>query len=238
MIELTNVCRSFDNNRIVALDDVTLQIGKSERLAIVGPSGSGKSTLLNIICGLDQPTSGAVRFEGHPIESRTAWARIRAHQIGIVFQNFCLIPGLTARENVELAMLGQRLDSAARRKRALDLLDRLELAGRVNLLPAELSGGERQRVAIARALANEPDILVADEPTGSLDQKSSHLIMKTLSDLQASIALTLILVTHDQSVAAYCSRQIVMSDGRVASDTGRTAGGGSASDRAVVTDPP
>jgi ABC-type lipoprotein export system ATPase subunit len=226
LVELTEVCRSFDNNRIVALDGISLRIDKHERIAIVGPSGSGKSTLLNVLCGLDEPTSGAVRFEGQMIIGRTAWAQVRARRIGIVFQNFCLIPGLNARENIEVAMLGQRRDAGARGRRALALLEQMGLAHRVHLRPAELSGGERQRVAIARALANEPDILVADEPTGSLDQKSSHSIMEILTRLQAGIGLTLILVTHDHSVAAYCNRQIEIVDGRIASDITQPAATG------------
>jgi putative ABC transport system ATP-binding protein len=226
IFELMRVRRTFDDNRIVALDDVSLRIGRNERIAIIGPSGSGKSTVLNILCGLDEPTAGTVRFEGKMILGRTAWADIRARRIGIVFQNFCLVAGLSARENVEVAMLGQRSDAAARGKRALDLLGQMGLAERTHLRPAELSGGERQRVAIARALANEPDVLVADEPTGSLDQKSSRAIMEILAQLQTSIGLTLVLVTHDHAIAAYCSRQIEFVDGRIASDATRPNGAG------------
>jgi ABC-type lipoprotein export system ATPase subunit len=221
IIELSHVCRSFDEKSIVALDDVSLRIGKGDRVAIFGPSGSGKSTLLNILCGLDVPTSGLVRFEGAGILGRTAWARIRARNFGIVFQNFCLIPGLSAKQNVELAMLGQRKGMKARSRRAVSLLDQMGLAERMHLRPAELSGGERQRVAIARALANEPDIILADEPTGSLDQKSSRSVMGILSQLQANTGVTLVIVTHDHSIADHCDRKIEFVDGRIFSDTAR-----------------
>jgi ABC-type lipoprotein export system ATPase subunit len=218
LIELIHVCRSFDGGRIVALNDVSLKISRGETVAIVGPSGSGKSTLLNHICGLDYPNLGEIHFDGLVVRGRTAWARIRAQRIGIVFQNFCLISTLTAKENVEVAMLGQIGDSAGRRKRALSLLASMDLAKRVNLRPMELSGGERQRVAIARALANCPDALVADEPTGSLDQTSSRSVMRILSELQQQTGMTLIIVTHDQSVAGICGRQIELIDGRIVSD--------------------
>jgi len=221
IIELSHICRSFDGKRIVALDDVSLQIRKGDRVAILGPSGSGKSTLLNILCGLDVPTSGLVRFGGETVLGRTAWTQIRAKHFGIIFQNFCLIPGLNARQNVEVAMLGQRKSAGVRGRRVVSLLDQMGLVERMHLKPAELSGGERQRVAIARALANEPDIIVADEPTGSLDQKSSQSIMKILSELQDSAGLTLIIVTHDNPIADYCDRKIELMDGRVANDTMR-----------------
>lgn len=219
LIKLIHVRREFDGGQIVAVGDVSLAIERGEAVAIVGPSGSGKSTLLNLMCGLDYPSAGEVRFEGCPVHGATAWARIRARRIGIVFQSFYLISALTARENVEVPMMGQIADSTRRRERALTLLARLGVAKRANLRPQELSGGERQRVAIARALANEPDILVADEPTGSLDQKSSHLVMEILSDMQRRTSTALVVVTHDHSVAAYCKRRIEMIDGRVIHDS-------------------
>lgn len=218
IVELGHACRSFDDKRIVALDDVSLRIGKGDRVAILGRSGSGKSTLLNILCGLDVPTSGFVRFGGEPILGKAAWARIRARHFGIVFQNFCLIPGLSARQNVEVAMLGQCKSAGKRVRRADSLLQQMDLAGRMHLKPAELSGGERQRVAIARALANEPDIILADEPTGSLDRKTSRSIMDILSQLPGP---ALVIVTHDHAIADYCDRKIELVDGRIASDTPR-----------------
>ncbi|MGD0023033.1 MAG: ABC transporter ATP-binding protein [Xanthobacteraceae bacterium] len=224
LIELIHIRREFDGGRIVALDDLSLEIERGNSLSIIGPSGSGKSTLLNLMCGLDRPSHGVVRFDGNDVRTRAGWAHIRARRVGIVFQSFCLISTLNARENVEVAMMGQIAGSANRRKRAMDLLERMGLANRIGLRPAELSGGERQRVAIARALANGPDVLVADEPTGSLDQKSSRAIMAILAELQQTIELTLVLVTHDQSVAACCRRQIELIDGRIVGDAIRQPG--------------
>jgi putative ABC transport system ATP-binding protein len=215
LIELVHVRREFDNGHIVAVDDVSLDIRRGESVAIVGPSGSGKSTVLNLMCGLDLPTSGQVRFDGRAIDTRAAWARIRARQMGFVFQNFCLIPTLTAKENVEVAMLGEVAGVRARAERATALLTRLGLAERTHLHPPNLSGGERQRVAIARALANQPDVIVADEPTGSLDRKSSHAIMDILAGLQRDAGTALVVVTHDPEVAGICGRKIELVDGRI-----------------------
>lgn len=202
----------------MALDCVSLVVDAGETVAIMGPSGSGKSTLLNLISGLDQPTSGEVRFDGRTVEGKNAWADIRATRIGIIFQNFCLIPTLSAQENVEVAMMTQPGKASFRRGRALSLLDRVGLAARADLRPAELSGGERQRVAIARALSNEPGILIADEPTGSLDRGSSRGIMEILLELHRDTRATLVVVTHDPSVASYCDRHVEIVDGRVMRD--------------------
>ncbi len=218
IIELSGVSRDFDKGRIVALDNVSLGVQPGEQLAIVGPSGSGKSTLLNMICGLDSPSSGEVRVDGKVIAGKTAWARARATRFGIVFQNFCLVSGLSAKENIELAMLGQIRGAAERGRRAVELLDQVGLASRSRLRPGELSGGERQRVAIARALANSPDVLVADEPTGSLDRKSSAMILDLLASVQKDRRLTLIMVTHDMAIAASRRRLIEVVDGKIARD--------------------
>jgi len=215
LIELVHVRREFDGGRIVAVADVSLAVEHGESVAIIGPSGSGKSTVLNLLCGLDAPTSGEVRFEGRPVSGARAWAEVRAKHIGFVFQNFCLIPTLTAKENVEVAMLGRVGGAARRGERAVALLSGLGLAARVNMKPMKLSGGERQRVAIARALANEPRLIVADEPTGALDRKSAHAIMDTLVRLQRETRTALVIVTHDREVAEACGRQIEMVDGRV-----------------------
>jgi putative ABC transport system ATP-binding protein len=220
LIALDHVRREFDGGRIVAVDDVTLGIDRGETVAIVGPSGSGKSTLLNLICGLDQPSRGAVRFDGEPVVGKAAWADIRARRIGIVFQSFCLINQLSARENIEVALLGQLGGAAGRRERARSLLARVGLSGRADQRPPNLSGGERQRVAIARALANDPDLLVADEPTGSLDRKSGASIMEMMTELQQRTGTALLIVTHDPAVAALCARQLEIIDGRIARDTG------------------
>ena len=218
LLELREVRREFDGGRIFALQGVSLTIGAGETVAILGPSGSGKSTLLNLLSGLDQPSSGEVRFDGKKIEGRNAWADIRATRIGIIFQNFCLIPTLSAEENVELAMLNHRGGAIQRRNRVRTLLQDVGLAARAKLRPSELSGGERQRVAIARALCNKPDILIADEPTGSLDRKSSAAIMEMLRELHDRTRAALLVVTHDPSVASYCNRHIEIVDGRITRD--------------------
>jgi ABC-type lipoprotein export system ATPase subunit len=224
LLQLNDVRREFDGGRIVALDGISLTIEAGETVAILGPSGSGKSTLLNVVSGLDQPSAGDVRFEGKTIRSRNAWADLRATRIGIIFQNFCLIPTLSATENIEVAMMTQPGGPGQRRERALALLHRVGLAGRADVRPDELSGGERQRVAIARALSNKPSILIADEPTGSLDRKSSHAIMEMLRELHQGTRTTLLVVTHDPSVASYCQRHIEIVDGRIARDGPEDAG--------------
>ena len=218
LLELNAVRRAFDGGRIVALDGVSLAVDAGETVAIVGPSGSGKSTFLNLISGLDEPTSGEVRFDGATIRGRNAWADIRATRIGIIFQNFCLIAALSAAENVEVAMMTGWSRANHRREHALALLARVGLADRAGLRPPQLSGGERQRVAIARALCNKPGILIADEPTGSLDRGNSLAIMEMLRELHKDTGTTLLIVTHDPSVAAYCDRLVEIVDGRVARD--------------------
>jgi ABC-type lipoprotein export system ATPase subunit len=222
--ELREVRREFDGGRIVALQGVSLTIEAGETVAILGPSGSGKSTLLNLVSGLDRPSSGEVRIDGERIEGRNAWADIRATRIGIIFQNFCLIPTLSAAENVELAMMTHRGGAIQRRKRAMALLQQVGLAARAELRPSELSGGERQRVAIARALCNKPDILIADEPTGSLDQKASVAIMEMLRELHDRTGAALLVVTHDPTVANYCNRHIEIVDGRITRDRAHRRG--------------
>jgi putative ABC transport system ATP-binding protein len=227
LLEVQDVRREFDQGRILALQGVSLTVEAGETVAILGPSGSGKSTLLNLISGLDSPSSGDVRIGGRTITGRNAWADIRATRIGIVFQNFCLIPTLSAEENVELAMMAHRRSVAQRRKRALALLQQVGLAARSALRPAELSGGERQRVAIARALCNDPDILIADEPTGSLDRATSVAIMEMLRELHDRTGAALLVVTHDPSVASYCSRHVDIVDGRITRDRVQGPGNGS-----------
>jgi putative ABC transport system ATP-binding protein len=217
LVELNQVRREFDGGRIVALHGISLSIEEGETVAIVGPSGSGKSTLLNLLCGLDHPTSGEVKFEGRPVTGRLDWRRIRARHVGIVFQSFCLLPELTARENVEVA-ISTNLSDKERRSRSLDLLEAVGLAERADNKPPRLSGGERQRVAIARALINRPRLVLADEPTGNLDQSTGRAVLDLLLGVVRSRGATLAMITHEPSVAASCGRRIKIVDGRIASD--------------------
>ncbi len=229
LAEIRHCSRTYDNGRIVALDDVSFAVGRGDFVAVTGPSGSGKSTLLDVMCGLEEPSSGEVLFDGSPVRGRAAWARIRSARIGFVFQSFYLIPSLTVAENIELAMLWQGLPAKERGERVAELLDRLGLANRIGQHPLQLSGGERQRVAIARALANRPELIVADEPTGSLDSRSSAEIIDLLEDLQRSGAITIVIVTHDRAIAERCDRQVGLIDGRIVSDIRRRAEGGNRS---------
>jgi putative ABC transport system ATP-binding protein len=217
LVELNQVRREFDGGRIVALHGISLSIEEGETLAIVGPSGSGKSTLLNLLCGLDHPTSGEVKFEGRTVTGRLDWRRIRARHVGIVFQSFCLLPELTARENVEVA-ISTNLSDKERRARSLDLLEAVGLAERADNKPPRLSGGERQRVAIARALINRPRLVLADEPTGNLDQSTGRSVLDLLLGVVRSRGATLAMITHEPLVAASCGRRVKIVDGRIASD--------------------
>jgi putative ABC transport system ATP-binding protein len=218
LIELRDVRRSFDGGRITGLAGVSTAFRHHEAVAVMGPSGSGKSTLVNAVCGLDPPNSGSVHFEGEPIAGNRAWARLRAHRIGIVFQQFNLLPTLTARENVEAASLDAFPQAAKRRTAAAELLERVGIPHCADRRPSELSGGERQRVAIARAIAGGRDVLVCDEPTGSLDQASSRQVLHLLLELHRSSHVALVIVTHDPAVATLCTRQITLIDGRIVKD--------------------
>lgn len=219
LLAFDRVSRSFDNGRVVALRDVSLQIAIGECVAIVGRSGSGKSCLLNLASGIDEPDSGRVLWRGELVASRRAWAALRLRDIGIVFQEFHLIPTLTAAQNVELPLLGDRLRHAERRPRVAKALADLGLQSREGHLPHELSGGERQRVAIARALVRQPRLLLADEPTGSLDSATAGAIADLLLGLWRNQGMTLLVVTHDEELAARCSRIVRLHDGAVVSDT-------------------
>ena len=218
LVELRNIQRSYDRGRIEALKGVSLCLNKGEHAAVIGPSGSGKSTLVNIIAGLDPPDSGTVFFEGQPIGSSRERTELRARRIGIVFQSFCLIPTLTAAENVEIPMIGQSDGARRRRRRAIELLTHVGLEERAEHLPAELSGGERQRVAIARAIANDPDLVLADEITGNLDQVTGRSVIDLLLGLSRTNGAALLFVTHDHNVASVCPRQIELVDGRIVGD--------------------
>ena len=203
---------------VKALDGVTLQIHKGEVVAIVGPSGSGKSTLLNLIGALDRPSTGEVIVNGTPLSQVKNLDRFRGQTIGFIFQSHNLLPTLTARENIEVPMYELPLSGRKRRARANELLGLVGLAQRGNHLPNQLSGGERQRVAIARALANQPAIVLADEPTGNLDSKTTADIMGLLGQLNREQRVTLVIVTHNTEVAAAAQRVITIRDGKIQRD--------------------
>ena len=208
-----------------AVDDVDLDVAPGETLAVMGPSGCGKSTLLHLLGGLDRPTAGEIWLAGRRVDRLTerALARMRRDAIGFVFQAFHLMDELTAVENVELpALLAGRSPRAARRL-AADVLDRVGLADRATFLPAALSGGQRQRVAIARALANEPAVVLADEPTGNLDSAATLDVLRLFESLHAA-GQTLIVVTHDSRIAATADRMISMRDGAFIDQTRLTGG--------------
>ena len=208
-----------------ALRGVNLTIEQSEFVAIMGASGSGKSTIMNIIGCLDRPTAGAYFLEGEDVSalSPDQWAHIRNRKIGFVFQGFNLLQRTTALENVELPMMYNGLGSKERRERALEMLGLVGLAERSHHLPNQLSGGQQQRVAIARSLVNHPSLLLADEPTGNLDTKTSKEIMELFQNLNTREGITIVLVTHEPDIADYAKRRIVFRDGLIISDSGRNA---------------
>jgi len=218
MIELKGVKKIYqmDHVKVAALRGIDLKIEEGEYVAIMGPSGSGKSTLMHIIGCLDRPTEGLYIFRNTPVHELTEeeLAEIRRDRVGFVFQNFNLLPRITARENVELPMVYKGIKAKERHQRAVELLRKVGLGARVNHKPTELSGGERQRVAIARALANEPDIILADEPTGNLDTKTEEEILKIFDQLWDE-GKTIIVVTHDPEVAAHAKKIIHILDGKI-----------------------
>ena len=202
---------------VAALRGVSLDVESGEAVAVMGPSGCGKSTLLHVIGAMDHPTSGDVVLDGRNIAELTdaALARLRRRDVGFVFQFFNLLPSLTVRENVVLPVVLEGRDRRFGRRRASELLERVGLAGREEHYPAELSGGEMQRVAIARAVVNEPRLVLADEPTGSLDSENGRHVMRLLADLNRDLKVTLIVATHDPEVAGFARRCIHMRDGRI-----------------------
>ena len=220
MIELTDLAKVYRIGTIdvFALNGVSISVERGEMVAIMGPSGSGKSTLMNVLGCLDVPTSGSYFLEGQEVGSLggNQLAEIRNRKIGFVFQTYNLLPRLTALANVELPMLYG--NGNGRRKRAQEALERVGLADRTSHRPTELSGGQQQRVAIARALVKDPAILLADEPTGNLDSRSTAEILAILQDLNRDEGRTVIIVTHEPDIAAQAGRVITMRDGRVVSD--------------------
>jgi putative ABC transport system ATP-binding protein len=218
MIELENVSRDYGDGKVVhALNHVSLKIARGERVAVMGPSGSGKSTLLNLICGLDEPTSGVIKIDGVKIASLDddARTRLRREKIGMVFQTFNLLSTLTAIENVSLPLRLQGLSRREADQRAQTMLERVGLSGRARHRPDEMSGGERQRIAIARALIFQPPILLADEPTGNLDSKTGEEILGLLDGLHREFNTTILMVTHNEAAAAHCDRILRLRDGSV-----------------------
>ena len=215
IISVRDVVKHYDGGRIHALDGVDLEIAQGEFVAIIGPSGSGKSTLLHILGALDIADEGTVEVDGRDLSAVRDLASFRRATVGFVFQLHNLIPTLTAWENVQVPLMETRLSPKQRKARALELLAELELTDRAQNLPTELSGGERQRVAIARALANDPDILIADEPTGAVDSANSARIVQLLKRIAKERGMTLVIVTHDPTVAEQADRIISILDGRV-----------------------
>jgi putative ABC transport system ATP-binding protein len=217
MIALRGVSKTVMSGTepLTILHPLTLEIPRGQFVAIVGPSGSGKSTLLGLIAGLDAPTSGDVVIDGITITrlSEDALAKLRGDRIGFVFQFFHLIPSLTAYENVLVPM--EIAGAANARTRAQALLEEVGLSGRAHHYPSQLSGGEQQRVALARALANDPPIVLADEPTGNLDSSNGRLIMELLRNIHRARGTTIVLVTHDAELAAVADARLVLRDGRV-----------------------
>lgn len=224
LIDLADVRRMYDLGevQIHALHSVTLKIELGEYVALIGPSGSGKSTLMNTLGCLDRPTHGSYLLAGQEVVKMTRDERalIRNRELGFVFQNFNLLNRTTAIENVELPLLYCRgISSRERRERAKQMLDKVGLGSRLHHHPSQLSGGQQQRVAIARALVNDPSILMADEPTGNLDSRTSREVIDLFRRLNEEQNITVILVTHDQNVARNAKRTIVLRDGRVVEDT-------------------
>ncbi|WP_149589424.1 ABC transporter ATP-binding protein [Tabrizicola flagellatus] len=222
LIELVDVCRVYGSGEaeVRALDHADLVIRRGEFVAIMGPSGSGKSTAMNTIGLLDRPTSGRYLFNGVEVQDldRDQRALLRRHFLGFVFQGFNLLPRTSALENVELPLIYKGMARAERIERARAALAKVGLEGREDHDPSQLSGGQQQRVAIARALAGDPMVILADEPTGNLDSHRSHEIMKLLQQLNREDGITIVMVTHEDDIAAYARRLILFADGRIRSD--------------------
>lgn len=223
VIQLENIHKIYSTGEVEvhALRGVSLTVRRGEFLAIMGASGSGKSTLMNIIGCLDRPTRGSYRLDGQDVSqfSKDERADVRNHKIGFVFQGFNLLPRTSAFENVELPLLYSGVRTSERRRRAMEALADVGLAGREHSAPNQLSGGQQQRVAIARALVNSPSLILADEPTGNLDSRTSIEIMSIFQRLNREQGITLVYVTHEQDIAQYASRVVVFRDGRIIHDT-------------------
>jgi putative ABC transport system ATP-binding protein len=226
LVELADVTKVYASGdaEVRALDGVSLSIAEGACVAIMGASGSGKSTMMNVLGCLDRPTSGSYRLAGRPVSELSAreLARVRNGQIGFVFQQFNLLPRTSALDNVALPLVYAGVGGGERRRRAADALAGVGLSARSHHHPNQLSGGQQQRVAIARAIVNHPKMILADEPTGALDSRTSVEVMAVFQQLWRA-GITVILVTHEQDIAAYAARVIVMRDGRVVSDRAQEA---------------
>lgn len=222
LIQLSNVVKAYSNGdqELNVLKGIDLTVYEGEFVAIMGPSGSGKSTLMNIIGLLDKPTSGDYSLNGTQVEElkEKQLAKVRNQEIGFVFQQFFLLSKLSALQNVELPLVYAGVNSSKRRQLAKQFLEKVELSERMKHLPSELSGGQKQRVAIARALVNNPSIILADEPTGALDTKTSDQIMQLLTELNRE-GKTIVMVTHEPEIADFATRKIVIRDGEITRDT-------------------
>lgn len=223
LIKMAGVTKIYGKGEaeVRALDGIDLRIDEGEMVAIMGQSGSGKSTCMNIVGCLDAPTGGVYRFRGVDVGSldRTQRALLRRHYIGFVFQGFNLLARTSAQENVELPLIYRRVPAAKRRDKAREALRLVGLEGRESHKPNELSGGQQQRVAIARALASDPSLLLADEPTGNLDSARSAEVMELLARLNRESGITVMVITHEPEMAAYCKRTVEFRDGRIRSDS-------------------
>ena len=218
IFEAIGIAKRFDDGQVQALRGVNFHVTQGEFLAVTGPSGCGKTTLLQILGALDRPTKGTLLYRGISISDLRDQSSYRALEVGFIFQAFHLLPTFTALENVEIPMFESRVPRSERRDRAVNLLESVGLGHRLGHFPAKLSGGERQRVAIARSLANDPSVLLADEPTGNLDSENASLILELIIGLHREQDMTLVLVTHDMSIAERASRTIRMKDGRIVLD--------------------
>lgn len=228
-----NVCRCYRMGETVirAVDGISLEIKTGEFVALLGTSGSGKSSLLNLIAGLDRPTSGTVVVQGNDLAqlSRDQVAHYRLRAVGMVFQSFNLIPSMTLIENVELPLLFAEVDRGQRQRLARAALERVGLTARLQHRPVELSGGEQQRAALARALINQPQVLLADEPTGNLDSHTGTEIMELIREFNESLGMTIVMVTHEKALAEkYARRMVSMADGKLVADTVNSTAAGKA----------
>ena len=218
VFEVKGLKKEFDDGRVKALRGVDFRIGQGEFVVITGPSGCGKTTLLQLLGALDVPSAGSLYYRGRSLSHLPDPSAYRAREIGIIFQAFHLLPTFTAVENVQLPMFETGRPASQRSERAIELLKSVGLAHRLDHFPTKLSGGEKQRVAIARSLANSPSVLLADEPTGNLDSENAHHILDLIIRLHREQNMTLVLVTHDPTIASRASRTIHMMDGRIVSD--------------------